>query len=247
MKMSREKFRYVFALMAVSLAVSMVAGQKNASGPPNVFLMDSRQLHEVKQTVASGDKRYAAALAKIDADAKKALSDGPFTVTSKTQAPPSGDKRDYMSQAPYFWADTSKKDGLPYIRRDGERNPEINKYPDHGTLDKLENSVESLSLAYYLKGDEAYAAKAVALLRAFFIDPATRMNPNLEYAQYIPGINTGRGIGLIETRGLTRVVDAIGLLDGSNAFTDADKQGLKDWFAKFLAWMQESKNGRDES
>jgi hypothetical protein len=73
------------------------------------------------------------------------------------------------------------------------------------------------------------------------------MNPNLEYAQYIPGVNTGRGIGLIETRGLTRVVDAIGLLEGSKAFTDADKQGLKDWFAKFLAWMQASKNGSEEA
>src|SRR5262249_3829848 len=74
-----------------------------------------------------------------------------------------------------------------------------------------------------------------------------KMNPNLEYAQAIPGVNTGRGIGLIETRGLTRVVDAIGLLEGSKALTDADEKGLKDWFGKFLTWMEDSKNGRDES
>ena len=227
--------------------LSMVFAQKNTSAPPTVFLMDAQRLQEVKQSVVAGDKRYDAAVAKIEADAKKALSEGPFTVTSKTQAPPSGDKHDYMSQAPYFWADPKSPNGLPYIRRDGERNPEINKYPDHKILDELENSVETLSLAYYLKGDETYATKAVQLLRAFFLDPATKMNPNLEYAQAIPGVNTGRGIGLIETRGLTRVVDAIGLLNGSKALTDADKQGLKDWFGKFLAWMQESKNGRDES
>ena len=73
------------------------------------------------------------------------------------------------------------------------------------------------------------------------------MNPNLEYAQFIPGVNTGRGIGLIETRGLTRVVDAIGLLAGSKALTAADERGLQDWFAKFLQWMRESKNGREEA
>src|SRR5438270_7946514 len=152
-----------------------------------------------------------------------------------------------MSQAPYFWPDPKSPNGLPYIRRDGERNPEINKITDHHSLDDLESSVETLALAYYFKGDEAYAAKAVQLLRAFFLESATRMNPNLEYAQFIPGVNTGRGIGLIETRGLTRVVDAIGLLAGSKSLTEADQRGLEDWFTKFLQWMTESKNGRDES
>ena len=89
--------------------------------------------------------------------------------------------------------------------------------------------------------------RRLQLLRAFFLDPATRMNPNLEYAQFIPGVNTGRGIGLIETRGLTRVVDAIGLLAGSKALTSEDERGLHDWFGKFLQWMLDSKNGREEA
>src|SRR5207248_1489336 len=97
------------------------------------------------------------------------------------------------------------------------------------------------------KGNEAYAAKAAQLLHAFFLDPETRMNPHLQFAQFIPGVNTGRGIGLIETRGLTRVVDAIGLLAGSESLTGKDQQELQEWFTKFLAWMLESKNGRDES
>src|SRR5438045_7891919 len=152
-----------------------------------------------------------------------------------------------MSQAPYFWPDPKSPNGLPYIRRDGERNPEINKITDHHSLDQLESSVGTLALAYYFKGDEAYAIRATQLLRAFFLDPTTRMNPNLQYAQYIPGVNTGRGIGLIETRGLTQVVDAIGLLSDSKALTETDKRGLEDWFTKFLNWMLESKNGRDEA
>jgi hypothetical protein len=87
----------------------------------------------------------------------------------------------------------------------------------------------------------------VQLLRAWFVDPATRMNPNLTYAQFIPGINTGRGIGLIETRGLSRVVDAISLVDSIGALPAADKAALRDWFSRFVRWMRESSHGRDES
>jgi hypothetical protein len=214
---------------------------------PRVFLINGQNLAETKQRIQSGDKTLDAALAKLEADARKALQQEPVSVTTKAPTPPSGDKHDYMSQAPYFWPDPSKPKGLPYIRRDGERNPELDKITDHHTLDLMEAAVRTLSLAYYLKGNEEYAAKATWLLRAWFLDPATRMNPNLQYAQFIPGVNTGRGIGLIETRGLADVVDGIGLLAGSKSWTAADQRGLEDWYSKFLQWMQESKNGREEN
>jgi hypothetical protein len=214
---------------------------------PRVFLADARKLAETKRRVESGDKTLDAAMGELEAEARKALGAGPFSVTSKGPLPPSGDRHDYMSQAPYFWPNPKTPDGLPYVRRDGERNPEINKITDHHALDQMEEAVETLALAFYFRGDEAYAAKAARLLRAWFLDPATRMNPNLEYAQYVPGVNTGRGIGLIETRGLTRVVDSVGLLAGSKSWTRDDERGVEDWYAKFLQWMLESKNGRDES
>jgi hypothetical protein len=214
---------------------------------PLVFLLDAKQLQETKARILAGDKDFAPAMAKLENDARKAIASGSFSVVTKEPTPPSGDKHDYMSQAPYFWPDPKSPNGLPYIRRDGERNPEINKITDHRSLDQMVAAVDTLALAYYFKGDEAYAAKATQLLRAFFLEPATRMNPNLQYAQAIPGVNTGRGIGLIETRGLTHVVDAIGLLGDSKALTPTERAGLHDWFARFLQWMLESKNGRDES
>ena len=214
---------------------------------PQVFLLDAKQLEKSRAALKSGDKTLAPAWSKLEREAQKALSEGPFTIINKGVTPPSGDKHDYMSQAPYFWPDPHKPNGLPYIRRDGERNPEIKKITDHQSIDDLESAVETLALAYYFKGDQAHATKAVQLLRAFFLDPATRMNPNLEYAQFIPGVNTGRGIGLIETRGFTRIVDAVGLLKGSKALSGDDERALKDWFGRFLQWMIESKNGQEES
>ena len=242
----KNLFAIIFVVVP-SLVGTTTALKTPPSAAPRVFLLDARQLQATKQRIQSGDKTLEPALSKLERDAQKALKSGPFSVVTKDATPPSGDKHDYMSQAPYFWPDPNSANGLPYIRRDGERNPEINKITDHRSLDQVESSVETLALAYYFKGDEAYATKATQLLRAFFLDTSTRMNPNLQYAQFIPGVNTGRGIGLIETRGLTQIVDDLGLLAGSKAWTEADRRGLENWYAKFLQWMLESKNGRDEA
>lgn len=236
------------ALLLLLGPVTFVHGQlATANDPPMVFLLNYKELIGARQRMAVGNTETKAALSKLLRDADKTLTSGPFSVTSKTVTPPSGDKRDYMSQAPYFWPNPKSQSGLPYIRRDGERNPEIDKIDNHRVLDQMVGAVETVSLAYFFTTDEKYAAKATELIRAFFLIPETCMNPNLEYAQGIPGINTGRGIGLIETRGLSRVVDSIGLLHGARAWTGADQQGMEKWFAQFLEWMLESKNGRDEA
>jgi len=248
---AKSKSLVLALLVAVGSALISKAQQSLKTTPMDralrVWLLDAKQLETARQRIREGDKNLAPAWARLARDAQTALRQGPFSIVNKDVVPPSGDKHDYMSQAPYFWPDPRSANGLPYIRRDGERNPEINKITDHRSLDQLESSVETLALAYYFKGDETYAARATELLRAFFLDPTTRMNPNLQYAQYIPGVNTGRGIGLIETRGLTQVVDAIGLLSGSRALTETDRRGLQEWFGKFLQWMLESQNGREEA
>src|SRR5213080_1340496 len=248
----RYQLKRVILILLLTLATTFAVASTKASkaidpSALRVFLLDAKQVQLTRQRVRDGDKSLNAAWARLEREAQKALSEGPFSVVNKSVTPPSGDKHDYMSQAPYFWPNPKKPNSLPYIRRDGERNPEINKITDHKSIDDIENAAETLALAYYFTGDDKYASKAVELLRAFFLDTPTRMNPNLQYAQFIPGVNTGRGIGLIETRGLTHVVDAIGLLAESKSLTDADQRGLQDWFGKFLQWMQESKNGREEA
>ena len=184
-----------------------------------------------------------------------------LSVMDKSTTPPSGSKHDYMSQAPYFWYDSSKPNGLPYIRRDGQRNPEIYKITDHKNLAELDSRVQTLALAAYLTDDPRYAEKAAQLLRHWFLDDATRMNPNLEYGQGIPGINTGRGIGIIETIPLIGIADAATLLESigaeagpkatparatTQAWTPTDAQSLRHWYSQYLDWMLTSKNGREE-
>ena len=166
----------------------------------------------------------------------------------KRATPPGGDRHDYMSVAPYFWPDPKKPDGLPYLRKDGMVNPESrNDDYDQGRLGRMANAVETLALAYYFTGRPAYAGHAAKMLRTWFLDPATRMNPHLNFAQAVPGVNTGRGAGVLEGRNLSAAADASGLLAGSAAWSPEDAAALQAWLAEYLNWLLTSRNGRDEA
>ena len=229
-------------LQIASLVIFINAGAQL----PRVFLMDADRLQELKKKVRQKDKAILDLVDSLKKQADALLSMKPTSVMDKEFTPASGSKHDYMSQAPYFWYDSTKPNGLPYMRRDGVRNPEISKITDHKFLGDLDNAVRILSLAWYFTGDEKYADKAANLLRYWFFNEATKMNPNLEYAQAVPGVNTGRGIGIIETRSLTGIADAAGLLQGAKAWKFSDGKLLQHWYSQYLSWLLTSKNGNDE-
>ncbi len=214
---------------------------------PQTLVLEKAVLEQNRAATAK-DARLSGALKGLrdqaDRLAKKARV---YSVIDKQQVPPSGDKHDYMSQAPYWWPDPAKPNGLPYIRRDGERNPELNKISDAAAMNDMVSDAETLAVAYYFTADERYAKHAAALIRTWFLDAKTRQNPNLNFAQGIPGISAGRGIGLIETRDLYRVIDASILIENSPSWAASDLTGLKQWFADFLKWMTTSPLGIDEA
>ena len=213
---------------------------------PRLFLWDATTLLAARASLARGEAPLQPALAKLRADAERALKLTPPSVMDKPQTAASGDKHDYFSYGPYWWPDPAKSGGLPYIRRDGEVNPTSRKDTDDVGFSRLGEAIESLGLAYWFTGEERYAEKAAQLARVWFLDPATRMNPNLQHAQAIPGLNDGRGIGIIESRRLATLNEAMSLLDGSPAWTANDRTALTTWLTAFYAWLTTSANGRDE-
>lgn len=238
---------YIPGFNAKTVAAYRVKGPEAAmGGAPRIFLGDGPYLAELKKEGADGATGSAklASLVKLQAD--QVLNTRPVSVMEKSATPMSGSKHDYMSQAPYFWYDSSKPNGLPYIRRDGQRNPEINTITDRTNIGKLSEVLGKLALAWWITGDEKYAGKASVLLKRWFFDDSTKMNPNLEYAQAIPGVNNGRGTGIIESISLMHIADWSGLLEGSRSWTAEDAAALQRWYAQYLDWMLNSPNGKDE-
>jgi hypothetical protein len=235
--------KYLLFAYSILACIAVCTAQRT---PANVFAINVKSLAANLGKIKAKDPSVLPAYKQLIKDADMALQFGPVSVMEKKNLPPTGDKHDYMSLAPYFWPDPTKPGGLPYIRKDGQTNPEVKDYKDKEYMPALCDYVSTLALAYYFSGENVYAEHASKLLRVWFLDTATRMNPNLNFAQAIKGVNTGRGAGLIDSRHFVKVVDAIGLLEGSKYWTAADQQGMKKWFADFLSWMQTSKIGIDE-
>lgn len=240
-----RNFSTLFLAILFAITAQTIVAQATKL-KPNIYALDADVLFANKEKLKSKNSELKPAYDQLLADAKEALKFGPVSVMEKTNNPPSGDKHDYMSLAPYYWPNPATKDGLPYIRKDGETNPEVRNYKDKDNMPPLCHNVYTLSLAYFFSGEEKYAAHAANLIRVWFLDKETRMNPNLNYAQAMRGHNYGRGAGLIDTRHFIEIVEAMGFLEQSKQFTKNDVVCIKQWFAEFLNWMQTSENGREE-
>nr|WP_299070438.1 alginate lyase family protein [uncultured Allomuricauda sp.] len=198
----------------------------------------------VKQAIKNESETYLPAYKKLIEAADKALEEGPFSVMQKKKVAASGDKHDYLSLAPYWWPDPEKTDGLPWIRKDGEVNPvTTGENVDKTAKNKMFNNVSSFSLAYFFSDDEKYADKIKELLKVWFVDEATRMNPNLNHAQGIPGENTGRGFGIIEFSGVVNILTAIEILELNQLLESDLNNALKKWMHEYLKWLQTSEFG----
>jgi uncharacterized protein len=192
-----------------------------------------------KLEVAEIDRRRILKLAD------EALQLAPVSITQFLAKLSEGGPHDFYSNGDYWWPDPNKPDGLPYIQRDGQSNPQ-NFSAHRLALRKMRDAVAVLAAAYALDGQEKYAEKAVALLKVFFLDETTKMNPSLLYAQAIPGRFSGRGIGIIDTLHLAEVPPAILALSKSRAMTPEILTGLKKWFGDYAQWMTTHKYGLDE-
>jgi hypothetical protein len=181
---------------------------------------------------------------RVLAAADKYLVEQPITVTASKNPRSAGGLHDFSSEGDYWWPDPKNPDG-PYIQKDGQTNPD-NFVEHRHAMVRMSRQVATLTAAYRINGDEKYARHAIKHLRAWFVDEPTRMNPNLQYAQAIKGITTGRGIGVIDTLHLVEPARAAQLLAQAGVLKGDELVGVKKWFADYSTWMTTSKNGLEE-
>ncbi len=210
--------------------------------PPVSLLHEQSAWQRYREAMAASP----ASAALLRGEAEPWLTAKPPTVVLKTHLAPSESPHDYVSLAAYWWPDPKKPDGLPWVRRDGEVNPLFYEY-DNQRLEAFCHGVTRLSLYTEATGSAAHAQQAARFLRAWFIDHDTVMNPHLRYAQFVPGRDTGRYLGIIDTTSLVFALDAAARLPFGEHWSPADLDGVKSWVSAYLDWLLTSDFGRAES
>ncbi|MFI9611969.1 alginate lyase family protein [Streptomyces sp. NPDC052023] len=241
--------------MIATLVVSVLPAASAQAAPktPGTAVLDGARLRQARIELHRGDPELRRAVAHLTRRADGWLNQGPWTVVDKPRPAPSGDVHDYLSQAPYWWPtqppSASNPWGCPYVQRDGQRNPEVDSGTDRQDVEKVFDATYELTLAWYYTGRRQYAEKAAQILRTWFLNPATRMNPHLNHAQFIPCKYDGRAIGVIDfSQSYTSVVDALAILDtGAPGWTRHDRTAMRRWNTDFLTWLTTSPFGKQEA
>lgn len=221
----------------------------------DLVFYDEELLEKLRSGLGSLEQGpYAKTLAQLKNNAREYLANPLYSVIDKTTMPQSKDKQDYWHPAPYCWPNPSTPDGLPYIYKDGERVPgtrmyeaESSKY-DRTAIQRVFDETTALALAGYVFSNPAYTEKASQLIRRWFIDKKTAMNPHLTYSQVVMGKNENRGTasGLIETKDMYFFLDAVRLVRKSDFWREDDEQNMLIWCKNFLSWLNDSDQGKQE-
>ena len=236
-------------IVLVALLSFSCNNSESDNNQAETILMDAENLANVKLLIENNDSKLRFAFNQLIQEAETALKENPVSVTDKKKLPPSGNKHDYASYSRYWWPDPNEPSGLPYIRRDGETNPDSQslEYSDRQRIGTLGFNTETLGLAYYLTGKEKYAIKAAELLRTWFLDEETRMNPNVNHAQIRPGHNQGTKSGVLDGRLMIGALEGSLLISSSSALSKNEQLRLKKWAAAYFEWLTTSKFALEEA
>lgn len=169
-----------------------------------------------------------------------------YTIVNKPYFPPGIGKHDYVSVLPYWWPNPDTEDGFPYVRKDGQVNPEARtKFTDQKNLASMAAAVENLGLAYFFTDNKKYATRVEQIIKVFFLDEDTYMKPNLEYGQSRPTKQkpVGTMAGIIETAVMVRLLEGFGLASMNGDVSNEVVVGLKEWIREYLQWCDKSMLG----
>jgi len=214
-----------------------------AAEPPKTLVAES-EAEPIHSAIVRKEAWTQEPVRRLRAEAEKHMKEGPWSVTSERPASVDIDPHDYYSVAPYWWPNPDNPGG-PYIRKDGQTNPDrfmSNKI----ALNAMCDTVFTLGAAAFLLDDPRYLKRASRVIRTWFVDPKTRMNPHLEYSQAIPGANDGRGAGIIDGRVFIRAIQGMEFLAQTGAWDPKEQAAVRRWFEEYLKWLTESNNADDE-
>jgi hypothetical protein len=181
---------------------------------------------------------------RLRADADRRLLQGPWSVTNDRPKGVDIDPHEYYTEAVYYWPNPDNPSG-PYLRKDGVSNP-ARIAANQNALTAMSDAVLSLGVASYLLDNPAYGKRAALLIHTWFVNPKTRMNPGLDYAESIPGVNNGRGAGVPDGRFLVRAIQGMEFLEHTAEWNSKDQAGVHKWFEDYLHWLLTSPNAIDE-
>lgn len=207
-----------------------------------VFTKDSYK-YFLKENMHNKRGEFAKIANELEFEAERRMTNPLYSVTFDKSKALSGDVHDYYSEAPYWWPD-EKNPGGAFVRRDGQFNPD--RFVKHSkSMEQMAEDMYILTLAGFMFDEEKYTERAIKLLDTWFVDSKTKMNPHLEYAQAIYKVTPGRGIGIIDTVNLLKVIAAIDYITQSDKYNSC-VEGVRDWFNSYRTWMNTSKNGLEE-
>ena len=181
---------------------------------------------------------------RLRTEAEKRMKEGPWTVTSDRPKGVDLDLHEYYTEAPYYWPNPDNPGG-PALRKDGQSNP-ARIIANQTALNAMSDAVFTLGVASFLLDNSVYGKRAALVIHTWFINPKTRMNPALDYAQSIPGVNNGRGAGVVDGKSLVRAIQGMEFLEQTGTWDPKDQAAAHKWFEEYLHWLLTSKNAMDE-
>lgn len=242
MKSRNTVFIVIKKLLYLTAFASIISCSSNT--PKNsLVLADSGHLAAVKQNDAY---KKSEAWQILSAQLTHDLTMKPLSVTLSKPLLPNGNAHDYYSVGPYWWPNPSTPDGLPWQKRDGERNYQFRgEFSDNKMFFKLASATSRLALGYHFTADSKYAKKLQQLVEHWFLTPETAMTPHLEFGQGVPGVANGRPYGIIEFRHLLMILDAVTLAKEETGVEF--NQAFELWVSDFLNWLTSSAIGTEQA
>jgi hypothetical protein len=223
--------------------VVLVTFSLQAAGIPMTLISDD-EADPIHSAIIRKEAWTQDAVRRLRAEADKRVKEGPWSVTSDRPAGLELDPRDYYSEAPYWWSNPEAPAG-PYILRDGKVNPD-RFVANRAALNSMCDAVFTLGAAAFFLDDARYGQHAARIVNTWFVNPKTRMNPSLEHAQAVRGVDSGRSAGILDGRILIRAIQGMEFLAQAGAWDARDQAAARKWFEEYLRWLTQSKNGADE-